>query len=66
VGIVSQVLLVMLKLKMVLLESVFCEISYLHEVVFGEIGDVCMLDMWDIRGLEKPDIHDCGVALLRG
>jgi hypothetical protein len=30
-----------------------------HKVVFGEIGDVSMLDVRNIRRAHKSDIHDC-------
>ena len=39
---------------------------YLHEVILGQIGNVCMLNMRDIRGLEKSDIHDCSAARCPG
>ena len=30
---------------------------YLHKIILGKIGDVGMLDMRNVRGVEQSDIH---------
>lgn len=37
-----------------------------HEVVFGEVGYVCVLDVREVRHLEESDIHDDGVDSRKG
>lgn len=35
------------------------------KVLFGKIGNICMLDMRDVTGVEKSDIHGCLVCFWR-
>lgn len=35
------------------------------EVLFGKVGNICMLDMWNVTGMEKSDIHRRLVCLWR-
>lgn len=29
-----------------------------QEVIFGQVGDICMLDMRNVRRVQEADIHD--------
>ena len=33
-----------------------------HKVVFGEVGDVGVLDVRDVGGVEEADVHGCGLG----